>query len=65
MSFRVGDVVRLKSGGPEMTVQEVDQVHDMVDCRWFDGTKSLRDEFPSATLEKAKPRALGVAAGSR
>jgi uncharacterized protein YodC (DUF2158 family) len=32
-AFRTGDVVRLKSGGPSMTVDHYKDGH--VHCRWF------------------------------
>jgi uncharacterized protein YodC (DUF2158 family) len=34
--FRVGDVVRLRSGSPGMTVAKVGQFSsDTVECKWF------------------------------
>ncbi len=33
--FQKGDVVQLKSGGPEMTVVEVDE-KGRVTCTWFE-----------------------------
>lgn len=34
MQFKLGDVVRLKSGGPKMTVAEVTN-DGYIDCEWF------------------------------
>jgi uncharacterized protein YodC (DUF2158 family) len=33
--FEVGDVVRLRSGGPKMTVQEVIEIGGNIRCQWF------------------------------
>lgn len=49
MEFQVGDVVRLKAGGPKMTVEAVEGQN--VDCVWFDGVKVFRDTFPARALE--------------
>ena len=55
--IKVGDVVRLKSGGPEMTVKNIgkgtldDQL--LAWCDWFDGKKPMKDSFPLTSLEKA------------
>jgi uncharacterized protein YodC (DUF2158 family) len=35
--FQVGDVVRLKSGGPKMTVKK--RMGIGVDCEWFEGDR--------------------------
>lgn len=35
MAFKPGDVVKLKSGGPKMTVAKIDN-DGSVDCEWFD-----------------------------
>ena len=34
-SFKVGDVVELKSGGPKMTVAETGAASGSVLCHWF------------------------------
>lgn len=47
--FEVGDVVVLKSGGPEMTVQE-ESGEGHVWCQWFGGRKLERGRFPIASL---------------
>ena len=55
--FKVGDVVELNSGGPDMTVQCVERDYlekDHVDCMWFDDRKLLREgTFATATLRKS------------
>lgn len=35
MTFKVGDVVRLKTGGPEMTVEAVDTKSHEILCTWL------------------------------
>lgn len=51
MSFQAGDVVRLKSGGPSMTVTAVKG--DEVWVTWFDKEqKPQQTYFKPATLEK-------------
>ena len=47
--FKAGDTVRLKSGGPLMTVKSVDGAY--VITVWFEGTKHKEGRFPPATLE--------------
>jgi len=51
---QVGDVVRLKSGGPLMTTRDIDK-DDPSDswCHWFDGNRSCLELFPTACLEPA------------
>lgn len=39
--FKVGDIVKLKSGGPEMTVQSIHEGSNNYRCQWFAG-KNLR-----------------------
>lgn len=55
--FNVGDVVRLKSGGPKMTVDDVFQEGNMR-CQWFAGSKLEYGVFPAASLEPAGDDAL-------
>ena len=57
MELQVGDVVRLKSSGPAMTIEKVGQA--AVDCIWFcEMTKQLqRATLPPLVLKKlAMPR---------
>jgi len=52
--FKKGDTVKLKSGGPLMTVVDIDELG--VECMWFDkAEKKFIDTFEAATLKKAKP----------
>jgi uncharacterized protein YodC (DUF2158 family) len=45
-----GDVVRLRSGGAEMTVENVSG--DYAECVWSDGKKVYRDAFKITLLIK-------------
>lgn len=49
--FSPGDVVRLKSGGPEMTVKAADNPAE-VECQWFNGKDNKEAWFPETSLEK-------------
>lgn len=67
MSFSPGDLVRLKSGGPLMTVEQVGKLshteEDAVWCVWFEkvGSKQTvqRDTFAPALLEKSQKPGAG------
>ena len=53
--FELGDLVRLKSGGPIMTVINVrfeksGQTFDAICCTWYDGTKYSEHEFDCRVL---------------
>lgn len=49
--FKKGDVVRLKSGGPHMTVN--DFVDECVECGWFnEKNEMVYETFNPAILEK-------------
>ena len=53
MNFQIGDVVRLKSGGPEMTIMSSHaKVNGDWVCRWFDfrGSESF-DHFHPSTID--------------
>jgi uncharacterized protein YodC (DUF2158 family) len=50
MNIKEGDVVRLKSGGPAMTVDEVSE--GSAHCVWFEGGKRQGSWFNAATLQK-------------
>jgi uncharacterized protein YodC (DUF2158 family) len=48
-TFKPGDVVQLKSGGPKMTVDHVDKDHldkERCFCQWFAGAKLEKGWFP-------------------
>lgn len=53
--FSVGDIVKLKSGGPEMTVQTTPDTHNKnYRCQWFAGKKLEAGPFPEDSLELVK-----------
>jgi uncharacterized protein YodC (DUF2158 family) len=47
-AFKVGDEVQLKTGGPPMTVENVNSGN--VSCIWFHGGEAKCQTFPAATL---------------
>jgi uncharacterized protein YodC (DUF2158 family) len=50
--FKIGDIVQLKSGGPEMTVNHVPEVAThSYRCQWFAGKKLESGAFPEDSLE--------------
>ena len=55
--LKVGDAVRLKSGGPDMTLEGIGKyqraVHDVASCVWFEGKSLKRSVFELHTLTKA------------
>lgn len=52
--LKPGDVVRLKSGGPSMTVDEIIDEWGLkyLYCSWFDQNRMNRDRFPESSLVK-------------
>ncbi len=51
--FRVGQVVKLNSGGPGMTVKEANTTTDEYICQWFSGTRLIERAFKGITLKDA------------
>lgn len=49
--MKIGDVVRLKSGGPAMTVMALD--HQGVTCQWFAGLDLQMAGFACESLTTA------------
>lgn len=65
--FKIGDVVRLKSGGPKMTVQKVnpDAGYDIVICGFFKknsykGLEFYREELELATTLHSAEKTLSL-----
>jgi uncharacterized protein YodC (DUF2158 family) len=56
-SFKDGDVVQLKSGGPKMTIDKIAVFftggNEQARCVWFDGSKRMTDVFSLDSLTKA------------
>ncbi len=52
--FKEGDVVQLKSGGPEMTVFSVDSQLNLVACKWFVGSDARQQSFSPALLDRVE-----------
>lgn len=50
--FAIGDIVKLKSGGPEMTVKTLptDRSENYT-CQWFAGKKLESGSFPPDSVE--------------
>jgi uncharacterized protein YodC (DUF2158 family) len=51
--LKAGDVVRLKSGGPKMTVQGEGDFEGQILCQWFDKGEVKIGSFPAVSLEAA------------
>jgi len=49
--FKSGEVVQLKSGGPDMTVDFVNDILQTVTCSWFVNKKRQTDSFPPTSLK--------------
>lgn len=60
----VGSVVRLKSGGPKMTITKVDAVHAEAECMWFHSTGALKDAPGGDPTLWAMPAKLSFPIGS-
>jgi uncharacterized protein YodC (DUF2158 family) len=57
-AFKEGDTVRLKSGGPQMTIQAIAKhgfgaTTENAKCVWFDGKKRCETIFELSTLGPA------------
>lgn len=59
--FKPGDIVRQKSGGPKMTIEEeVHKVPGKYFCSWFDDKIRKREIFSGDTLEKIAPEKVSI-----
>jgi uncharacterized protein YodC (DUF2158 family) len=69
--FKPGDLVRVKSGGPVMTVEQVGKTamleEDAVWCVWFEkvGSKQVarKDTFAPVVLDKAEKAQAAFSVG--
>ena len=52
--IKVGDIVMLKSGGPEMTV--IDKVENSFMCKWFHEGEVKKETFNSEELCLPEPK---------
>ncbi|CAN8139122.1 DUF2158 domain-containing protein [uncultured Thiomicrorhabdus sp.] len=57
--YQVGEIVKLKSGGPGMTVKEIilnmnDEFCGNYRCQWFAGKKLDSGVFPEESLLKVE-----------
>jgi uncharacterized protein YodC (DUF2158 family) len=55
--LKVGDIVRLKSGGPDMTIESIESLSFMgadYNCQWFTDKKLVYGSFKEETLEVVK-----------
>lgn len=61
--FHPGNIVKLKSGGPKMTVEGYEQLvaldtaveTDNVQCSWFEGNTRFKEFFQENALEIVAP----------
>jgi uncharacterized protein YodC (DUF2158 family) len=57
-AFEVGDVVKLSSGGPSMTIREVSESE--VHCEWFDKATVKSHSFLKSQLAHTTPDQLPI-----
>lgn len=59
MDFGVGDIVRLRTGGPKMVLEDLvgaGRENPKAKCRWFNGKKACAEEFSLSSLDKVRPK---------
>ncbi|MEB0014488.1 DUF2158 domain-containing protein [Glaciimonas sp. Cout2] len=50
--FKIGDTVKLKAGGPDMSVRTLPGATSSIyTCQWFAGKKLENGNFPEGSLE--------------
>ena len=53
--LKAGDIVRLKSGGPKMTVIDYEEAWSSWQCTWFDSKNTRQtDHFATPLLERVE-----------
>ncbi len=58
MKFEIGDVVCLKSGGPDMSVEQV--TNDEIVCIWFDEGRRIKERAFDPRLLEVGGKGRGV-----
>ncbi|MCH8837661.1 MAG: DUF2158 domain-containing protein [Candidatus Marinimicrobia bacterium] len=55
-AFATGDIVQLKSGGPKMTVETINEGYgdEKIKCKWFSGSKLQQGWFLPESLVKVE-----------
>jgi uncharacterized protein YodC (DUF2158 family) len=53
--FETGQIVTLKSGGPQMTVQTSSAKDGYSHCQWFAGKKLEQGRFPAESMKLVEP----------
>ncbi len=61
VNFKVGDKVRLKTGGPVMRVSQLhnDEGVQKVGCVWFEGPMEVEELFPPTILDPMSAMSSG------
>jgi uncharacterized protein YodC (DUF2158 family) len=52
-NMKIGDKVRRKAGGPDMTVVDVEELDSgefTIHCVWYEKNKEQQGQFPAAKL---------------
>lgn len=54
--LKIGDVVTLKSGGPKMTIEDLNEYSTgyKASCSWFNGSKRENELFAPEALKLAE-----------
>ncbi len=60
LKFNIGDIVSLKTGGPKMTIEEIETLYENglpsnkynCCCSWFVDAELKRSKFSNLALEK-------------
>lgn len=61
VQFNNGTIVKLKSGGPDMTIKgSANTSGTLMICQWFAGKKLEQGSFPLESLELVKPEPKGA-----
>jgi uncharacterized protein YodC (DUF2158 family) len=54
--FKIGDIVKLNAGGPDMSVKSYRETVDIYVCQWFAGKKLEQGEFKPDGLQRVEPK---------